>query len=111
MLNLVVRVIFINLANCMGYQTESQKYNFVKNMTFYATLFQTAFLFTLAAWDLSALGNTFGKLFGGMYTDFNNTFFTDVAPVIFSTCQAQVQFPLVEFFGRYILRHMVRIMD
>ena len=70
----------------MGFQTESQKYDFVKNMTFYASFFQTGILFSLAAWDLSGLGRFFERLFGGIFTDFNNIYFSDVAPVIFSTC-------------------------
>jgi len=51
------------------------------------------------------------KLFGGLYTDFNQDWFNDAGVFLLTTYKVQIMFPMVEFCLRSSIRTIKRCCD
>ena len=87
LMNLVMRGTFMALARKMSFKNKSQKYNFIMKSVFVALFFQTGLLVLFAFLDARSLNNSVlaSKLFGGLYTDFNQDWFNDAGVFLITT--------------------------
>jgi hypothetical protein len=110
--NYILRLIFITLAEFIGFKTKSAKEDFVKSTVFYSSFFYTglqSFFATLSFREMSDMGmETDGS---GIYTDFNSYWFVDIGYIMVYNMAFNVFWPLMEFAMYYTIRHIYRMCD
>ena len=110
--NFTVRLLFMSLANKVGFSNESVKASFITFGVFYTTFFQTGLLCVIASLEMRE--SRFGiadELFSGIYSDLNAGWFKDVGYVICYNSAFNAVWPIIEFFMWYSIRHVRRMSD
>jgi hypothetical protein len=74
-INMVIRMIVIEIINAVGCQTESEQMRYITDSVFICIFFNTGFLVMLCNANLENQGPMF-KGFHGNDTDFNRNWFT-----------------------------------
>jgi hypothetical protein len=111
-INFATRTIFINMADLVGFKTESEKADFIKNTIFLSSFFNSAISMLLASWSGREISiPLLGSFFEGVYSDFNSDWFPDVGYVIIYNCLYNLVWPFIEFFVFYGIRHLKRCID
>lgn len=111
-LNFLVRLLFMAIAEVIGFNDNSVKASFITFSVFYTSFFQTGLLCLIASMDSREykLG-PFNALFSGIYTDFNAQWFSDIGSVIINNMLFNAVWPFAEFFMFYSVRHVKRAWD
>jgi hypothetical protein len=103
---------FIMMADMVGFKTESEKADFIKNTIFLSSFFNSAISLLLASWSGREIGIPgLNRFFEGVYSDFNSDWFPDVGFVVIYNCLYNMVWPIIEFFVFYGLRHLWRCLD
>ena len=79
--NFLVRLVFLNIADCIGFKNASDRANFIVKGVFITSFFQTGILPLLAGVDVRGVP-VLSSLFQGIYTDFNPYWFGDIGYII-----------------------------
>jgi hypothetical protein len=70
-MNLVVRIMIMNIAPKMGLPNHSKRQDWIKNWVYIACIFMTGFLSILCCWDFSRWDvKIVTSAFGGIYSEF-----------------------------------------
>ena len=81
--NFVARVLFIYFASLIRFDTLTKQANFIMLSVFWMQFFNSGLLFLIAPWDCRSgwlYENVpyWGKVFNGVYPDYNASWFSDV---------------------------------
>ena len=114
--NFVARVLFIYFASLIRYATLTEQANFVMLSVFWMQFFNSGLLFAIAPWDsrsgwLYENVPLWGKIFDGIYPDYNANWFGDVGVTVCAALFSQMFWPLIEFWAFYGMRTAFRILD
>jgi hypothetical protein len=100
---------FMNLAEYIGFKSESSKADFIKTTVFYAAFFYTGLQSFVASINFRSIEASSGSK--GIYTDFNSYWFKDIGFIMIYNMVYNVFWPIMEFFIYYLLRHLYRMCD
>jgi hypothetical protein len=111
-MNFLVRLLFMAIAEVIGFNDNSEKASFITFSVFYTSFFQTGLLCLIASMDSREYNLwKFNGLFSGIYTDFNAQWFSDIGGVIVYNMLFNAVWPIFEFFMFYSIRHVKRVWD
>ena len=106
----MLRTICIKLVAWIGYPTETRQLEETTKVTFAVQFFNTAFLLLLVNADLREQPFSFG-LIGGLESDFDESWFKVIGNTLVGTMIFTMIFPILEAFGFWGLRLLMRILD
>ena len=113
--NYVGRVLFIYFASLIRFTTYTKETNFIMLSVFWMQFFNSGLLFAVAPFDaregIAQRWPIVGKIFNGIYPDYNANWFGDVGVTVCAALFSQMFWPLIEFWAFFGMRYFFRVLD